>query len=647
MGLAGSAAALAFAVYANSLSNGFVSDDNFQLLNNPLVTDWRYLPVIMSTNVWAFSGAEITNYYRPFQMMLYMALYYLQNKTFDAFTFHAVMVAIHVANTVLVFLLGRRLLQGNGAAAWVAAALFAVHPIHTEAVVWVAVLPDVLITLLMLMALLLFDRDDGVARGWRVAVHAGIYFLCLMTKETGVMMLALFVAYEWLYRRRPLGQLLWSNRFLYAAMLASFAVYAALRIRALGGFAPAQNFYYHLTPKEYFLSAVVTLGEYLGKLVAPVNLNYYHLFDPTRQISGEFVAALIACLAAFALWVAGAPELGERLPRWRPHPVVAFGAFWTLAPLAPVMNLTGVGENVFTERYLYLPSVGFLYLVAVLWTWLWQRQKQAAWALCAVCLVAGSYGTVIRNPDWRDDIRLFSISAKQSPRSGTLVGNLGWFYYQRGRFPEAIEMYHKAIALQPEVALFHNNLGNALAQMGKKEEAVAALRKTVQMKPNYFEAWMNLGLALESLGDIPGAIDAHQKALSIRPDYAESLTALALIRMHKEKNYPAATELLQKAIAARPLYTEAYINLGVCYNDSQQWAKAVETFQGALRVGQKYPNIYIAHYNLGISYSRLNSPEAAYGEFRAALQLRPDFAPAKQAMDQAAETIKKKNDPRP
>lgn len=645
MRLAGSAAAIAFAVYANSLSNGFVSDDNFQLLNNPLVTDWRYLPVIMSTNVWAFSGAEITNYYRPFQMMLYMALYYLQSKTFDAFTFHLVMVLIHVANTVLVFLLGKRLVK-ESAAAWVAAALFAVHPIHTEAVVWVAVLPDVLITMMMLIALLLFDRDDGTARGWRIAVHAGIYLLCLLTKETGAILLALLVAYEWLYRRRPLVKALWDNRVLYGAMLASFAVYAALRVRALGGFAPAQNFYYHLTPKEYFLSIVVTLGEYLGKLVAPVNLNYYHLFDPTRQITTEFVAALIACVAAFALWIVGAPELGERR-KWTPHPLVAFGAFWTLVPLAPVMNLTGVGENVFTERYLYLPSVGFVFLVAVLWTWLCQRQKQVAWGLCALCVAAGSYGTVIRNPDWSDDIRLFSISAKQSPRSGTLVGNLGWFYYQRGRFPEAIEMYHKAIALQPDVPLFYNNLGNALSQMGRKEEAVAALRKSVQMKSGYYEAWMNLGLALEALGDIPGAVDAHQKALAIRPDYPESLTSLALIRMHKEKNYPAAIDLLQKAIAARPLYTEAYINLGVCYNDGQQWAKAVETFQTALRVGQQYPNIYIAHYNLGISYSRLNSPEAAYGEFRAALQLRPDFAPAKQAMDNMAETIKKKNEPRP
>lgn len=629
---------IAFGVYANCLSNGFVSDDNFQLLNNPLVADWHYLPVIMRTNVWAFAGAEVTNYYRPFQMMLYMALFYLRGQSFDPFTYHLVMVLIHIINTVLLFLLGRRLLSGM-AAAWVAAALFAVHPIHTEAVVWIAVLPDVLITLMILSALLLFHRDDGRPRGWWIAVHAGIYLLCLLTKETGVVLLALLGAYEWLYRRRPLRELLWNNRIFYGAMLGSFAVYAALRIRALGGFAPAQNFYYHLTPKDYFLSIVVTLGEYLGKLFWPTNLNYYHLFDATTTITGEFVAALIGVLAAFAIWMAGAPELGERL-RARPSPVIAFGIFWTLVPLFPVMNLTGVGENVFTERYLYLPSAGFLLAAAAAWQWIASRQKQAAWGFCALCLAAGGYATVVRNPDWSDDIKLFTISAKQSPRSGTLIGNLGWFYYQRGMYPEAIEKYEQAIKLQPDTALFYNNLGNAQSQMGQRDAAINNIQKALALKPGYWEAWMNLGLAYEGKGDIPSAIAAHQHALQLKPNYAEALTALALIYMKTEKNYPMAIELLQKAVESRPLYTEAHINLGVAYNDTQQWAKGAEAFQNAIRVGTKYPSIYIAHFNLGIAYSNLNASQAAFSEFRTAWQMHPEFTQAKDAAEKMAEKLK-------
>src|SRR5205807_2535013 len=95
---------LAFGVYCNALENGFVSDDDFQLLSNPLVTDWHQISQIFQHHIWAFAGQETTNYYRPIQMVLYMALYYAFG--FDAFVFHLGMILIHIANTLLVYVLG-------------------------------------------------------------------------------------------------------------------------------------------------------------------------------------------------------------------------------------------------------------------------------------------------------------------------------------------------------------------------------------------------------------------------------------------------------------------------------------------------------------------------------------------------------------
>ena len=643
-------ALLAFGVYANALSNGFVSDDNFQLLNNPLVTDFHRIPTIFRSNVWAFAGAETTNYYRPLQLLLYMALYYVAG--FDAFSFHLLMLLLHVGNTLLVYGLGRRLLASPASsrpapsaapaptaplaptAALAAGALFAVHPIHTEAVVWVAVLPDVLMAVLVLVAVWLFARQDGTPRDFQVAGHCALYLLALLTKETGVMLLPLLVGYEWLYLGRRLRDLR-KNAVFYAALLSTLGFYLTLRYAALGGLAPAQNFHFRLNRAEYFLSVVVTAGQYLGKLVLPTGLSYYHMFEATRRVTTAFLVslpALTALLAAIPL-LRRRNHPGQRLlPQLQPRPVVSYGAFWVVVTLVPVLNLTGVGENVFAERYLYLPSVGFVWVAGVGWDWLAGRQRKWAWGAAAVVLVACSVMVAVRNRDWHDDIRLFTVSARQSPRSGTLRGNLGWFHFQLGNYNAAIAEYRAALELQPDSALFRNNLGNALAMSGRPREAIQEIRTALRLKPLYPEAHLNLGLALEAAGDVKAAAAEYGRAWAMKPNYAEAMTALGLVRF-KSGDLAAAIDLYRQATAAKPDYPEAYINLGVAYNNSAKYSEAAQALQKAIEVGSRYPNIYVAHYNLGVAYANLNSPEAAAAEFRQAYQLRPDFQAAKEAYE--------------
>jgi tetratricopeptide (TPR) repeat protein len=624
---------LAFGVYANALDNGFVSDDDFQLLGNPLVTDWHQLSQIFQHHIWAFAGQETTNYYRPIQMVLYMAMYYAFG--FDAVAFHLGMVLIHVLDTLLVFHLGKRLLKSRDAAL-VAGIIFAVHPIHNEPVVWIAVLPDVLLTMVVLVTLVLFIRWDAAPRRGQIAAVAGLFFLALLTKEPGAMLVPLLAGYEFFYLGRGLTRgnkprSIWDNWVLYASMMGAFGVYMLLRIHALHGFAPAQGFYYKMHGQTLVLSIISTLGQYLGMLFVPIHLNYFHFFEATTSVT----PLVILCLAVELGAIAAIFLLRRRVP------LISYALFFILIPLAPALNINGIGENVFTERYLYLPSVGFVLAVAMAWEWLATRQREVAWAAVGLIVAASAMILIPRNRDWHDDVRLFTVSAAGSPKSGTLVGNLGWFHYQKGEYDAAIEKYLMALKLQPEMPLFHNNIGNAYAQKGRHQDAAVELRKAIALKPDYAEAHMNLGLALEALGDIPGAVAEHKKALELKPNYAEALTALALLRMKDNpKDYPGAIDLFQRAIAANPRYTEAYINLGVAYNDTNRFAEGSVAFRKAIAVGPNHPSMYVAHYNLGVSYSHLNSPEAAAMEFSKSLQLRPNFDAGKDALKQAQEMIK-------
>lgn len=619
--------ALALIVYASALQSGFVTDDKYQLLDNPLVTDWSKLPRIFQLGVWAFADNAPSNYYRPVQMVLYLALHSVFG--FNSSLFHLFQFLIHAVNTLLVYNLAKLLLK-SPAAALVAGILFAVHPIHTEPVIWIAALPDLVMTLLVLTALRMFivtaARPDRVTT---VKLNA-IFFAAMLTKEPSVMLLPLLMGYEFLYLGRSLREL-WNNRWLYASMMGTFAVYCAMRVHALGGMAPAQGAHYKLHGTTLVLSVISLLGQYLGKLVVPIHLNYFYSFTATTSMTPQVILSFLAITTV----VAGIFFLR------RSQPVVAYGLFVILIPLAPALNINGIGENAFTERYLYLPSVGAVIAAAIAWNWLAARQRDLAWGLAAL-LVAASFCIVIpRNRDWQDDERLYTAAARLEPGSPSVIAQLADIHFQHGDYQRALDDYRNALALWtnradfPEKeAAYHCNMGTMLATNGHPQEALDQFRQAVRLFYRYPAAHMNLGLALEAAGDIPGAIAEQQIALQLKPDYPEPLTALALIHM-KRQEYGEAIDLLRRAITAKPQYLEAYVNLAVCFVDQHQESAAISVLRDGLAASPANPDAYVAHYKLGLLYLQTNAAAAADQELSAALRLKPDFAEARSAFQQA------------
>ena len=463
-------ALLSILVYANSLSNGFVGDDKDQLLQNPVVTGHQMVSAFGS-GVWAFRGFH-GNYYRPLQFLVYIALHSLVG--FQPFVFHLFSVLLHALTTILVYFLGLRLTD-RPRAAMAAAALFAVHPIHTEVVDWIASLPDLMITAIVVGAVSWFAARQGMARGRQIAGHCALYLAALCSKETGIMLLPLYLAYEWIGLRRPLREVR-KNAALYSGMAATLGIYVAARYFALGGLAPGQQTFHHLTAAEFLLSMAVTAVHYLGKLVLPLNLNYFHIFRPTTGVTAEVLISAIT-------WT-----LLGALVFWRRTPAsVAYGLAWIGLTLAPALNLTGVGQNVFAERYLYLPSVGLAVIAGIGWDWWSLRQSAPAWAVGLVLLGAGAWETIVRNPDWRDDYTLLRLTLEQSPEAGILHNNLAGVYVDRNDFDNALNEERLAVKFEPNSAPFHRNLG--LLLMARDPRAAAGeFEQVLRLQPSDAQA---------------------------------------------------------------------------------------------------------------------------------------------------------------
>lgn len=608
-------------VYARALGNGFVSDDNFQLLNNPAIREFAKIHRAFSTNVWAFAGVEAGNYYRPLQMSLYAVIYAAVG--FHAASYHAANLALHCLATLLVYGLSRRM-DFRPVSALLSALLFAVHPIHSEAVFWIAAIPDVLMSFFTVAAMYLFARWNGQAEGRRAASLAALYLAALFSKETGAVLMPLMVGYEILSLDRRWRELA-RNLALYGFMIAAFGSYLALRYYALGGLLPGQGASLRLSPTEFFLSAVVAAGKYLAMLLLPFNLNYHHDFRPTSGISMESLIAF----AELTLIVTGILWLRKQ---YRP---VSYSLFWILVSMAPALNLTGIGPNLIGERYLYLPSVGFVLLIAYGWECLEIRltnaQKRATRVAIACVLMAACLQIYNRAADWRNDLTLFQRTAEQSPRAGAIRGYLGWLYFNRGQVEQAISEYRISLQLDPASALNLSNLANALLAKGDYDGAISQARKALTLDANRPETHLILGMALDGKGESAAAASEYQAALRLKSRYAEALTAFGLLK-YNQGQLEHSIALYREAVRANPQFAVARMNLGMALVQTRRYADAVEELESALELAPRHPQRHLVHFNLALAFRELKIPERAAAELRAALALQPDFQEAREEL---------------
>lgn len=482
--------AVALLASAGSLRNGFVYDDIPQVVRNPWIRDFGQFPTVFSTGAWDYAGTA-SNYYRPMMHVAYTATFGLFG--LDPRGFHAVNVLLHAAVCLVLFACSRGLLRRSGLTgrtpallAAGAALLFAVHPIHTEVVYWIGGVPDLLVALFLLAALHLYSSlpDDGSPGAWpRLSAAAACFFLALLSKEVALVFPGILVAHDLAFRS-------WSRRgvrrqaLAYLPFAGAFLVYFALRVNALGALAPVRR-HAELGPFEVLLNVFPLLGKYLLKLLVPAGLTVFHAFDPVTSAGDLRVLAGITAVLAFA-------ALGLLL--WRTGGLGFLAWSVLLLPLLPVLYVPALGDNPFAERYLYLPSVGFAWLLVLgahriaagrpRWT-------PAVIAAGALLFTVYAFGTVTRQAAWASDRTLWADAAAKSPDAAVPHYNLAIALQGEGRLPEAEQSFLSALRIQPSPVAW-TSLGALYRQLGRTDDALVALQAALQLQPDYAPALEHL-----------------------------------------------------------------------------------------------------------------------------------------------------------
>ncbi|XP_044041853.1 protein O-mannosyl-transferase TMTC1 isoform X1 [Siniperca chuatsi] len=616
-------AALCALCYSNSLHGELVHDDVWAIINNPDVRLGSSLRNIFSNDFWGKRMADNTSHksYRPLCILTFKLNILLGGMT--PLYFHIVNVCLHCAVTCLLMHTCERWTFEDSRLAFVTALLFAVHPVHTEAVSGIVGRADVLACLLFLLTFLSYIRSVGVCVSedslpstvsvWCLLVSLLLGTCAMLVKETGITVFGVCVLYDALVLcRKPLIYHLSGSRlrdllhicspFIKRACLISgyVVIIMSVRLWLMGGSMPLfseqdnpASFSPHLLTRILTYSYLLSFNAWL--LLAPIVLCYdwqvgsiplVESLGDVRNVTTVLLAVVMVALCLHCVFSLQRQESRE----------VLVGMLLLVFPFIPASNLFFRVGFVVAERVLYMPSMGYCILVAH--------------GMGRLCSVVGRWGTTVlsvsmlllillfswktvqQNHVWLSREALFRSGIQTLPHNAKVHYNYANFLKDSGRHQEAIHHYTTALRLYPRHASAMNNLGTLTRN---PEEAERYYRKALDTNPQHNRALFNLGNLLKSQGKEKEAETLLKDSIRCSPHFADAYSSLASLYA-EQKRFAEANEVYLKGIENCPDSSDLHNNYGVFLVDTGEGELAAAHYQQAVRLK---PAHYVAMVNLG------------------------------------------------
>lgn len=540
------------AIYLSTLSNGFVYDDNFVVMQNMLIRGSTPVSDYFFNNVWSFFDDDSkANFYRPLQLLLYRVEYGAFGLT--PWPWHLVNLLFHAANTVLVFLLALKVLpstregiygsEHSGSAlssitallpALLAALIFALHPVNVEPVAWISSVSDLLFTFFFLVGFLLYIKNDAEDRAPAGAyVTALILFaLALFSKETAMAFIPVIFIYDIFFRGSKIRNIL--KTLIPFILVALF--YLIIRTYALGGI--TQKEIMQLSTFVAVINIFPQFFAYISKLLLPVNLSVIYEIDIVTSLFSLRILAGILLLALFIFLFCF----------FRKTRVIPLALALIIIPLLPILYIPVVSTGGFAERYLYLPSFG-LALFLVYWFFrgleevVIRHQKRGEQVVrllnllvtlpVLVVLLLFLVSSTARMRVWKDDLTLWSDALVVSPKSAIAHYNLGTVYEKEKKYGDALWHFQNAGRLDPSYSVAFFNIGSIMGRTRRYNNAIIYFKKAIDAEPQYDEYHLSLARAYLGAGLVDRSIEVLEELLKRAPDRKDALSLLKEARSQR------------------------------------------------------------------------------------------------------------------
>lgn len=603
-----------FLAMSPALKNDFVSWDDYNYIrDNPIIRDFSLQNIL---HIFHYKTFVMGNYH-PLTMLSYMIEYQLFGV--NPFWYHLHNVIFHLINILLVadivWLLSHRFY-----ATLICAALFAIHPMRVESVVWASERKDVLYSLFFFLAIIQYIYYTQAEKNhYKHLGYAMIFFvLSILSKGQAVVLPLTLILFDYLrsgnfsIKKLP-DKIPFFLISLFFGILAVVAQSSSLTETRL----------VHHSLVDRLLFASYNINAYLFKLVWPFRLACFYGYPENNEMLKVYLSPLINTVLVLLVWY-----------YYRHNKHVIFGILFFLFTIFIVIQILPIGNAIIADRYTYIPYFGLFYAIAMLADSYMQQhpaKKSNIVRLCLILCAVFGIKSYAQSKTWRNNESLWLHACTIDSDDPIINNNLGLHYIDSKQLQKGIEHISRSIAnknVYSETFKAYNNLGKAYSDLKQHNKAFAAFKKAEEEANGFFfEAHFNIGLTFLDMGMYDSAIYTFNALLNKIPGHPESLYSKGMA--FKNSNRPdSAIVSYKQAIASRPTYSDALNNLANLYFTRTEYDSAIYYYSQAVHFNSREVNAWL---NRSKAYFMKKDYRAALHDAQKAYQLDPNLD--KQYMD--------------
>lgn len=545
--------------YNNSLSNTFSNlDDQVQVTENPDIRDLDFKSIAD-----IFSSSYV-GMYQPITTFCYAVIYNSWKLT--PFAYHAFSLLLHLFNCILVFALLRKFVE-NPIVVLFLTAVFALHPMQVESVAWISATSNLLFSFFFFLALIFYIIFQNSKKNWYYFFSLLFFIFSCFSKVTAVTFPLVLLLVDWFKNKEIKISSQW-NKIPFFIISIIFGV-IAMNTRKDAGHLSDLSLDFSIIDRLFLISYSILF--YPFKLLIPSNFSAFYPYPQAISLM-HYLSLPILLVVGFFI-----------VRSIKKFPLLFFGAAFYMITISVVLQLIPVGNQLTTDRYIYLPMLGLLLMLSVALVQL-EKWRKGITLPAFLLLVLFGFLTYERTKIWADDAILWKDVLGKYPNVAQAWNNLGNLVLKEGNMQQALMDYNKAIELQPNYADAYSNRGVILSQMGRTEQAVRDFEHALALRA-HADAYFNLANELVKLGDYNSAIANYNESIVLTP-HADSYSNRAFAKLRLGKNIEAVLDL-DSAIDIDPNYAKAYFLKGMVLIQMQKRVEACYNFNEARKLGHQ------------------------------------------------------------
>jgi Tfp pilus assembly protein PilF len=563
---------LTIVVFYHSITKIFIAlDDQVYVQDNPFIKSlsWQSIADIFSS---FYNGN-----YHPFTTILYAIEWAVFGN--HAASWHIVSLIFHLANVSLVWVLFSKL-SSKHEIAIIGAAIFAIHPMHAESVVWISEQKDVLYTFFYLLALNSYVKYIKDNNGYALFTTFVLFLFSLLSKSAAVTFPLVLFCFDY-YLSRNLNKKIFLEKIPFLLLSLLFGILAVLSQNSAGAINDSTMVPYTFLQRIFVVS--YSLVYYIVKFIIPYDLTVLHYAPKHLALYYYFSPIVLIALG----WIAFTNKQFKK--------VFVFGFLFYLLAIILVVQIIPVGYVLVSERYSYVPYIGLAFIAGHLFVAL-KESKTAhtikpflSYIILAI-IFAYSFLSMNYIKKWQSSILLFADIVEKNPESGFAWHNFAKVQNVNGDPDGAVKSYTKAISLDPNIAEAYFCRATIYFTEKKYEPAIKDYKMAEKLKPAYQENLNNLAFLYSEIGNMDESIRYYGKAIDVKPTeylYQRRGTCFTF-----QKKYREALADYQHALEINPNSSESYFNRGVCYYYTEKKDSACIDWKRAANMGYENAKNY-------------------------------------------------------